>query len=71
MPDLISLSAEPADDQTLVDLIDRVLDVGVVVEGDLTLSVADIDLVHVGLRLFISSAERRDGLSAAAGSVAA
>jgi gas vesicle structural protein len=41
---------------TLVDLLDRVLDKGVVVAGDITLSVADVDLVYVGLRLLVSSA---------------
>lgn len=40
----------------LVDLVDRVLNKGVVVSGDITLSVADVDLVHVGLRLLLASA---------------
>jgi hypothetical protein len=42
-------------DVTLVDLVDRLLSGGVVIVGDITLSVADVDLVHVGLRLLISS----------------
>jgi gas vesicle structural protein len=40
---------------TLVDLVDRVLGKGVVLNGDLTLAVADIDLVYVGLRLLLAS----------------
>jgi hypothetical protein len=45
----------PPSDGSLVDLIDRLLSGGVVIVGDITLSVADVDLVHVGLRLLISS----------------
>ena len=40
---------------TLVDLVDRVLNKGVVLTGDLTLSVADVDLVYVGLRVLLAS----------------
>ena len=39
----------------LVDLLDRLLAGGVVLAGDITLAVADIDLVYVGLRVLISS----------------
>ena len=50
---------------TLLDLVDRLLDKGVVLTGDVTLSVADVDLVYVGLRVLISSVEaaqrRRNG----------
>ncbi len=41
---------------TLVDLVDRVLNAGVVLTGDLTLAVADVDLVYVGLRVLLASA---------------
>lgn len=40
---------------TLVDLVDRLLAGGVVITGDITLSLADIDLVHLSLRLVVSS----------------
>lgn len=42
---------------TLLDLLDRILDKGIVLKGELTLSVADIDLVHVSLRALVSSVE--------------
>ena len=42
-------------DVALVDLVDRLLAGGVVIAGDITLSVADIDLVYVGLRALITS----------------
>lgn len=40
---------------TLVELVDRVLNSGVVLAGDLTLSVAGVDLVYVGLRVLLAS----------------
>ena len=42
----------------LIDLLDRLLHGGVVVQGDITLAVADIDLVKVDLRLVISSIDK-------------
>jgi gas vesicle protein GvpA/GvpJ/GvpM family len=39
----------------LVDLLDRLLAGGVVLTGDITISLADVDLVHVSLRALISS----------------
>lgn len=39
----------------LIDLLDRLLAGGVVLHGDITLAVADIDLVYVGLRALVSS----------------
>lgn len=44
-------------DVALVDLVDRLLAGGVVIGGDITLAVADIDLVHVSLRALITSVE--------------
>ena len=41
----------------LVDLIDRLLAGGVVIGGDITLSIADVDLVYVKLRALITSVE--------------
>ena len=44
-----------ARDISLVDLIDRLLDGGVVIHGDITLAVADVDLLYVGLRALVAS----------------
>jgi hypothetical protein len=49
--------ASSLDDTTLVDVLDRVLDRGVVLQGDLLLGVAGVDLIHVGLRLVIRSVD--------------
>lgn len=40
----------------LVDLLDRVLAGGVVAAGEVTLSIADVDMVTVSLRALVSSA---------------
>lgn len=42
---------------TLLETLDRLLNRGVVIAGDVTLSVADVDLIYLGLRLLISSVE--------------
>ena len=42
---------------TLVELVDRLLGKGVVISGDITLAVADIDLVHVELRALVASVD--------------
>jgi hypothetical protein len=44
-------------DVTLVDLVDRLLGKGVVIAGDVTLALADIDLVHVELRALVASVD--------------
>jgi len=42
---------------TLLETLDRLLNRGVVVAGDVTLSVADVDLIYLGVRLLLSSVE--------------
>ena len=43
---------------TLADLLDRLLQGGVVVDGEVTLSVADIDLVRLDLRILLSAIDK-------------
>ena len=42
---------------TLLDLLDRLLQGGIVVQGDITLAAADIDLVNVALRLVVGGVD--------------
>jgi Gas vesicle protein len=42
---------------TLVDLLDKILDKGVVINGDITLSVGGIDLLALKINLVIASVE--------------
>jgi hypothetical protein len=49
----------------LVDLIDRLLDAGAVVAGQVTVTLADVELIDLDLRLLLTSVEasrRRSGL---------
>ena len=41
----------------LIDLLDRLLEGGVVLTGELTLAIADVDLVHICLRALICPVE--------------
>lgn len=41
----------------LVELVDRVLDRGVVLQGDVTISVAGVDLIYLQLHLLLSGME--------------
>ncbi|WP_432087821.1 gas vesicle protein [Streptomyces sp. bgisy095] len=47
----------PGRQVALVDLLDRLLSGGVVLSGDIVLSIADIDLVRVSLRALIVSVD--------------
>jgi gas vesicle structural protein len=49
-----------AEQVTLIELVDRVLNKGVVIAGDITLAVADVDLVYLGLRVFLTSVATLD-----------
>jgi hypothetical protein len=48
-------------DVTLLDLVDRLLDCGVVLSGEIVLAVAGIDLVYVSLRALVASVETARG----------
>jgi hypothetical protein len=49
---------------TLLDLLDSLLTKGVIVSGDLTLSIAGVDLLYVGLRLMVCTAEKAAAVGA-------
>jgi hypothetical protein len=50
-------------DIPLVELVDRLLNRGVVLTGELTISVAGVDLIYLGLSVVLSSVDtiRRTG----------
>ena len=52
-------------DVTLLEILDRVLDKGVVISGDLVISLAEIDLIYVGLKVLVSSVETMERLRGA------
>lgn len=47
---------------TLIDALDKVLEKGAVIDGEIALRVADVDLVFIGLKLLITSVSRAEVL---------
>ena len=56
-PEIVLLGNEESPDLTLLDLIDHVLNTGVIIRGNLVLSLAGVDLVYLGLDLIVTSVE--------------
>jgi hypothetical protein len=44
-------------DLSLLETLDHVLNRGLVIAGEITISVADIDLIYLGLNVMVSSVE--------------
>ena len=54
-----------APQQALVDVLDQLLDTGVVLDGQIVISLAGVDLIHVGLRALLASVDTAARLVAA------
>jgi len=56
---LISSNVEQLEeaDLSLLETLDHVLNRGLVIAGEITISVADIDLIFLGLNVLVSSVE--------------
>mgnify|MGYP001590503165 CR=1 FL=1 len=59
------LNLQKEKDVTLLEVLDRVLDKGVVVSGDIVISVADVDLIYLGIKVLVSSVETMERLRGA------
>jgi len=46
------------DESTLTDLVDHVLNKGVVLTGEVVLGLAGVDLVYLGLQALLAAADR-------------
>ena len=51
------------DNVTLVDALDKVLEKGAVINGDIVIRLADVDLVYLGLRLMLTSVSKAEEMS--------
>ncbi|MDP3011461.1 MAG: gas vesicle protein GvpJ [Candidatus Hydromicrobium sp.] len=51
------------DNVTLVDALDKVLEKGAIINGDIVIRVADVDLVYLGLRLILTSVSKAEEMS--------
>jgi len=45
---------------SLADILERVLDKGVVIAGDITIALADVDLLKIRIRLLIASVDKAE-----------
>jgi hypothetical protein len=55
---LQTLPGRPSTGTGLVDVLDRVLDKGVVIAGDIKINLLDIELLTIKVRLLIASADK-------------
>lgn len=51
------LAALPDEQLSVLDLVDRLLNRGVVITGEATISVAGVDLVYLGLNVILAATE--------------
>ncbi|MBC8234041.1 gas vesicle protein [bacterium] len=55
MPDKITHSIQSTN---LADILERILDKGIVIAGDIRIQIADVDLLNIKIRLLVASVER-------------
>ena len=48
---------DPGDETSLLDILDHVLNAGVIIRGNLVISLAGVDLIYVGLDVILTSVE--------------
>jgi hypothetical protein len=53
----VTLAGASDEEVSLLDILDHVLNAGVVIHGSLVLSIAGVDLVYVGLNVVLTSVE--------------
>jgi len=53
-----ALPGRPANEANLADILERVLDKGIVIAGDIQINLLDIELLTIKLRLLIASVDR-------------
>lgn len=53
----VALTGASDEDVSLLDILDHVLNAGVVVHGSLVISLAGVDLVYLGLNVVLTSVE--------------
>jgi gas vesicle structural protein len=60
----MSLYPDELEQVSLCETLDRILNKGAVISGEVTISVANIDLVYLGLQLVLSSLQKARELKA-------
>jgi hypothetical protein len=55
--ELTMIGSDAQDDVSLLEVLDHVLNAGVVIHGSLVISLAGVDLIYVGLNVVLTSVE--------------
>lgn len=55
--DILMVGTDGSDETSLLDILDHVLNAGVVLHGSLVISLAGVDLVYIGLNAVVTSVE--------------
>ena len=56
-PKIVLINDDDSADLTLLDLVDHLLNTGIIIRGNLVLSLAGVDLVYLGLDLVVTSVD--------------
>ena len=54
---IVFTGTDPNDETSLLDILDHVLNAGVILRGNLVISLAGVDLIYVGLDVILTSVE--------------
>jgi len=54
---IVFSGTDASDETSLLDILDHVLNAGVIIRGNLVISLAGVDLVYVGLDVILTSIE--------------
>lgn len=55
--EVVMIGSDAQDDVSLLDVLDHVLNAGVVIHGSMVISLAGVDLIYVGLNVVLTSVE--------------
>ena len=59
-----SMGRDPKKEKvTLIDALDKVLEKGAIIQGDVAIRVADVDLIYLGLRVILTSISKAEEMS--------
>lgn len=57
LQNIVQLGGDSNDETTLLDVLNHVLNAGVVIRGNLVISLAGVDLIYVSLDVLLTSVE--------------
>lgn len=55
--DILMVGTDGSNETSLLDILDHVLNAGVVLHGSIVISLAGVDLVYIGLNAVVTSVE--------------